>query len=316
MLTALQLSEARLRIAPYVYHTPVIEQEAINTLSGARVFFKCENLQKIGAFKARGAFNMVLQLTAAERSCGVATHSSGNHAQALALAAKTLGLKAYIVMPEGSPEAKKKGVRNLGAEIFFCENSLEARERTLQQVMEKTGAVFIPPYNDLRIIAGQASAAAEYLELHPDTDFLLAPVGGGGLLSGTALSAAYLSPHTKVIGCEPENMNDAYRSFTEKKWQGNPAGVTSMADGLRTTLGDITFGIICEIVHAIYTVSEQEIADAWQLAWEMLKLIIEPSSAVPLAVLLKYPQIFSGKKVGIIFSGGNVDYASVPFLKG
>lgn len=305
---------AHLRIEKWIVKTPVLQNDFINKLTGATVFFKCENLQRIGAFKARGAFNAVLQLSDEMKKNGVATHSSGNHAQALALAANQLNAKAYIVMPKGSPDIKKTGVMELGAEIIECENSLLSREKTLLGIIKKTGATFIPPYNDYNIIAGQATAAKELIEQTPSLDFILAPVGGGGLLSGTALSAKYFSAHTKVIGCEPENMNDAYRSLLSGKIEVNLPDAFTVADGLRTTLGEKTFSVIKENVSEILTVQEHEIIATTQLLWERLKIIVEPSGAVPLAVLIKNKSTFSGKNIGIIISGGNIDLKNTPFL--
>lgn len=311
--TKKDIEDAHLRIEKYIYKTPILQNEFINKLVESEVFFKCENLQKIGAFKVRGAFNAVLQLTKEEKNNGVATHSSGNHAQALALAAKTLGIKAFIVMPKNSPEIKKEGVRELGAEIIECENTIQAREKSLLDIVNKTKAIFIPPYNDYKIICGQATAAKELIEQTGKLDFILAPVGGGGLLSGTCLSATYFSAQTKVIGCEPQNMNDAFRSLQSGKIETNSIDSFTIADGLRTTLGEKTFSIIKNNVSEILTVTENEIADAMQLAWKKLKIIIEPSSAVPVAVLLKNKKMFSNKKIGIIISGGNVDLKNIPF---
>ncbi|CAG0969327.1 MAG: pyridoxal-phosphate dependent enzyme [Bacteroidetes bacterium] len=305
---------AHQRIEKWIIKTPVLQNDFINKLIDATVFFKCENLQKIGAFKVRGAFNTVLQLSDKEKKNGVTTHSSGNHAQALALAANQLNIKAYIVMPKGSPTTKKKGVIELGAEIIECENSLQAREENLQKIVNKTGAAFIPPYNDYKVIAGQATAAKEFIEQTPSLDFILTPVGGGGLLSGTALSAKYFSAYTKVIGCEPENMNDAHRSILSGKIEVNLPDAFTIADGLRTTLGEKTFYIIKKNVNEIFTVQENEIIAAMQLIWERLKIIVEPSSAVPLAAVIKNKSMFSEKKVGIILSGGNVDLKNTPFF--
>ncbi|NUM51303.1 MAG: threonine/serine dehydratase [Flavobacteriales bacterium] len=305
---------AHQRIEKWIIRTPVLQNDFINKLIDATVFFKCENLQRIGAFKARGAFNAVLQLSDEKKKNGVATHSSGNHAQALALAANQLNLRAYIVMPKGSPTIKKMGVMELGAEIIECENSLQSREETLLGIVKKTGATFIPPYNDYKIIAGQATVAKELIEQTPSLDFILAPVGGGGLLSGTALSVKYFSAYTKVIGCEPENMNDAHRSLLSGKIEVNLPDAFTIADGLRTTLGEKTFYIIKENVNEIFTVQENEIIAAMQLIWEQLKIIVEPSSAVPLAAVIKNKSMFSGKKVSIILSGGNVDLKNTPFF--
>ncbi|CAN5553784.1 pyridoxal-phosphate dependent enzyme [soil metagenome] len=298
------------RIKPYIHHTPVITSASVDEMAGCQFFFKCENFQKVGAFKARGAMNAALKLSAEKRMKGVATHSSGNHAQALARAAKILGIKSYIVMPRTAPEIKKRGVRGYGGEIFECEPTLAARESTLAEVVKKTGATEIHPFNNYDVIEGQATCAKELFEEVPGLDYIVAPVGGGGLLSGTALAAKYFSPSTKVIAGEPELANDAYRSFKSGKIE--PASPpVSIADGLLTSLGDKTFPIIHENVKEIITVSEEEIIDAMQIIWERLKIIIETSCAVPFAAVMKEKSRFAGKKVGIIFSGGNVDLNKV-----
>jgi threonine dehydratase len=274
------------------------------------VFFKCENFQKVGAFKSRGAMNAALKLTPDQRSKGVATHSSGNHAQALARAGKILGTKSYIVMPRTAPEIKKRGVRGYGGEIFECEPTLEAREATLAEVIKKTGAFEIHPFNNYDVMEGQATCAKELFEEVKGLDFLIAPVGGGGLLSGTALATKYFSPSTTVIAGEPALANDAYRSFQSGKIE--PASPpTSIADGLLTSLGDKTFPIIRENVKEIITVTEEEIVAAMRIIWERLKIIVETSCAVPLAAVLKEKEKFKGKNVGIILSGGNVDLNKV-----
>lgn len=293
------------RIDPYVERTPVMQSESIDALAGCTIFFKCENFQKIGAFKARGAMNAALSLSEAERKRGLATHSSGNHAQALARAAKILGVSSYIVMPSTAPEIKKKGVRGFGGEIFECEPTLEARETTLAEVIKKTGATEIHPYNNYDVIAGQATAGKELIEDTVNLDFILSPVGGGGLLSGTLLVAKYFSPQTLVVASEPEGADDAFRSIKSGKIEASQAD--SISDGLLTSLGDKTFPIIRDHVKEIITVSDKEIIFAMRLIWEKMKIIIEPSGAVPLAALLKEKQKFSGKRVGIILSGGNVD---------
>lgn len=298
--------EAAQRIKPFIHHTPVLTSRSITQLAGAELYFKCENLQRIGAFKIRGATNAILSLTHEERKKGVTTHSSGNHAQAIALAARENGIKAYVVMPRTAPEVKKKAVIGYGAEVITCEPTLESREETLQRVVKETGAVFIHPFDDYRVIAGQATAAYELLKEVPDLEIILTPVGGGGLLSGTALITHYLSPQTQVIAGEPEGANDAYRSFTSGTRQ--PAEkVNTIADGLLTSLSEKTFAIITQYVQEIITVSEVQIIEAMQLVWERMKIIIEPSAAVPVAALLKEKERFAGKRAGIILSGGNVD---------
>jgi len=309
MITKETLEQAHERIKSYVHRTPVMTSEAIDSIAGCNVFFKCENLQKIGAFKARGAMNAALQLTPEQRSKGIATHSSGNHAQAIARAAKILGIPSYIVMPRTAPEVKKKGVRGYGGQIFECEPNVQSRESTLADVVAKTGANEIHPYNNYHIIAGQATAAKELIEEVPGLDFLMAPVGGGGLLSGTSLAAKFFSPSTKVIAGEPAGADDAFRSLQSGKIETSQAN--TIADGLLTSLGDKTFPIIHEHVEKIIPVSDEEIVAAMRLIWERMKIIVEPSAVVPFAALLKEKENFKGKKVGIILSGGNVDLAKV-----
>ncbi|HRK53880.1 MAG TPA: pyridoxal-phosphate dependent enzyme [Cyclobacteriaceae bacterium] len=293
------------RIKTYVHQTSVMTSGSIDTIAGCQIFFKCENFQKIGAFKARGAMNAVLNLSEEERKKGVATHSSGNHAQALARAARIMGVKAYIVMPRTAPDIKKKGVRAFGGEITECEPTLEARESTLAKVIAETGATEIHPFNNYDVMAGQATAAIELFDETEDLDFLLVPVGGGGLLSGTLLAAKYFSPKTKVIAGEPEGADDTYRSIQSGKIEKSQAN--SVADGLLTSLGDKTFPLIKEMVNEVITVSDKEIIEAMRLIWERVKIIVEPSCAVPFAAVLKEKEKFSGKRVGIILSGGNVD---------
>ena len=305
--------QAANRIKPYIHRTPVMTSENISRLTGAMLFFKCENLQKAGAFKSRGACNGVFSLSPEELSRGVATHSSGNHAQALARAASLRGTTAYVVMPETAPIIKVNAVKHYGGKITFCQPTLAAREETLQKIIGETGAREIHPYNDLRTITGQATAAMEFLADTDDLDILLAPVGGGGLLSGTALSTSYLSPATRVIGAEPAMADDASRSFREKTFfpSENPR---TIADGLLTSLGTLTFPIILDLVSDILTVSEASIIQAMQLTWERMKIIIEPSSAVPLAAVLEHPSVFRNKRTGIIISGGNCDLMKLPWL--
>ncbi len=303
------ITEAHERIKPYISHTPVMTSQSINERAGCSVFFKCENFQKVGAFKARGAMNAALSLSTEQRAKGIATHSSGNHAQAIARAAKILGIKSYIVMPHTAPEIKKYGVRGYGGEIFECEPTLQAREETLAGVITKTGATEIHPFNNYEVIAGQATAAKEFFEEVGHVDVMMAPVGGGGLLSGTALAAKYFSPGTVVIAGEPLGSDDAYRSLKSGKIE--QAQSNTIADGLLTTLGDKTFPIIQKEVKEIITVTDDQIIDALRLVWERMKIIIEPSCAVPLAALLKEKAKFLGKRVGIILSGGNVDLEKV-----
>jgi threonine dehydratase len=297
---------AHVRIKLFINKTPVFTSKTINGISGAKVFFKCENFQKIGAFKIRGGMNAVLSLPEGKRRKGIATHSSGNHAQAIAYAAREVGVKAFIVMPDNSPKVKVDAVKGYGAEIFFCEPNQQAREKTLQDVVDKTGAEFIHPYNNYDVITGQATAAKELIEEIPFLDFIISPVGGGGLLSGTLLSAHHFSPSTIVYGAEPEGAADAILSLKNGKIEKAPF-VKTIADGLLTTLGDKTFAIISKHVKDILTVSDEEIIAALRLVYERMKLVVEPSGVVPLAALLKHKELFAGKRVGVIFSGGNVE---------
>jgi len=303
------IEQAHERIKSYIHRTPVLTSQSVDEAAGCQVFFKCENFQKVGAFKARGAMNASLSLSPEQLKKGIATHSSGNHAQALARAAKILGVKSYIVMPRTAPEIKKRGVKGYGGEIFECEPTLQARESTLAEVIAKTGATEIHPFNNYEVIAGQATAAKELFEEIKELDVIMAPVGGGGLLSGTALAAKYFSPKTKVIAGEPAGSDDAYRSMQSGKIE--QAQSQTIADGLLTTLGDKTFPIIRELVREVITVSDEQIIAAMRLVWERLKIIIEPSCAVPLAALLKEKERFKDQRVGIILSGGNVDLEKV-----
>ncbi|MGA7278805.1 MAG: pyridoxal-phosphate dependent enzyme [Desulfocapsaceae bacterium] len=304
--------EAFARVRQFAHRTPIFTSESIDQLVGGRIYFKCENFQKAGAFKFRGAINGVLSLTDEAAQKGVCTHSSGNHAAALALAARMRGIAAHVVMPENAPHSKKKATAGYGAHIHFCEPTLEARESALKNVVLETGAIEIHPYNNFEIIAGQGTAAKELLEAQPDLDMVLVPVGGGGLLSGSALSVRHLSPGTQLIGCEPEGADDAYRSFLKGEIvpSTNPR---SIADGLLTSLGELNFAIIREQVDRIVTVSEESIIAAMRLVWERMKIIIEPSSAVPLAALLEAHVDPRDKKTGIIVSGGNLDLETLPF---
>ncbi|MEQ9443813.1 MAG: pyridoxal-phosphate dependent enzyme [Cyclobacteriaceae bacterium] len=311
-ITLSGIRQAAERIHPLIHHTPVLTSQTLNRRSGAQLFFKCENFQRGGAFKMRGAANAVLSLPEAQRQHGVATHSSGNHGQALAKAAQSVGIPAYIVMPRTAPEVKKNAVAEYGAEIHFCEPTLQAREDTLAQVVRDTQAAFIHPYNNEQVITGQATAALELIEAVNDLDIVMAPVGGGGLLSGTALSTHYLLPHAEIIAGEPSGADDAFRSLQADRIIPSEKPDT-IADGLLTSLGDQTFPIIRELVKEIITVSDEEIVAAMRLIWERMKIIIEPSSAVPLAALLQQPDYFTNKRVGIILTGGNVDVTKLPF---
>ena len=300
------------RIRPFIHLTPVLTSKSINEIVGAELYFKCENLQKVGAFKFRGACNSVFALTSEEARNGVCTHSSGNHAAALALAARMRGIPAYIVMPNNAPEIKKKAVAGYGAHITYCEPTLAARESTLKEVAAQTGATEIHPYNCFNVICGQGTAAKELIEEIGLLDIVMAPVGGGGLLSGTAISAKALLTNVQVIAAEPAGADDAFRSFQSKTLQPSVSPHT-MADGLLTSLGSLTFPLIINNVDQIVTVSEEKIVEAMRMIWERMKIIIEPSSAVPLAAILENKVDVKGKKVGIILSGGNVDLGKLPF---
>ncbi|QMW06601.1 threonine ammonia-lyase [Spirosoma foliorum] len=309
------IQEAHDRVRPYIHRTAVLTNQTINDRAGAELFFKCENFQKIGAFKARGGLNAILQVVQNEEGNAITTHSSGNHAQAVAFAARQVGLPAYIVMPRTAPKVKKDAVRGYGAEIIECEPTLEARENGVREVIERTGAVLVHPFDDDRVIAGQATAAKELIEdagTDVPFDIIMAPVGGGGLLSGTALTTHYLSPKTRVIAGEPEGAADAVLSFQSGRVEKAPF-IKTIADGLMTTLSERTLAIIQAHVSDIMTVSDDEIAAAMRLVWERMKIIIEPSSAVPLAAVLKHKEQFSGQKIGIIITGGNVDLGKLPF---
>jgi threonine dehydratase len=305
-ITKASIEAAAIRIAPYIHNTPIMTCKSINALYGLDLYFKCENFQKIGAFKIRGGMNASLQLTKEQLEKGVATHSSGNHAQALAFAAKMLGIKAYIVMPESSPQVKVNAVRGYGAEVTICASNQAARESTLQSIVDQTGATFIHPYDNDEVITGQATCVKEIIEAMPDVDIVVTPVGGGGLLSGTCLGAHYFKPGLKVYAGEPEGAADAVLSIQSGKVEKAPF-VNTIADGLLTTLSERTLEIIQAHVADILLVSEDEIKAALRLVYERMKIIIEPSCAVPLAAVLKNPDLFKGKKVGIILTGGNVD---------
>jgi len=306
------IEKAHERIRPYIHRTPVLSSQSINLMVGAELFFKCENLQKVGAFKFRGACNSVFSLSDEEAKNGVCTHSSGNHAAALALAARMRGIPAYIVMPENAPEIKKIAVAGYGAQITFCTPTLEARESTLKKVAEQTGATEIHPYNYFNVICGQGTAAKELIEEIGTLDVVMAPVGGGGLLSGTAISTKALLPNARVIAAEPAGADDAFRSYYSKTLHPSVSPKT-IADGLLTSLGSLTFPIILNEVDQIATVSEESIVAAMRIIWERMKIIVEPSSAVPLAAILENKVDVKGKKVGIILSGGNVDLGRLPF---
>jgi threonine dehydratase len=306
------ICDAHKRIKDLINRTPVLTSSMLDSLSGASLFFKCENFQKSGAFKYRGATNAILQLDKAGRSASVVTHSSGNHAGALAKAALVNGIKAYIVMPENAPEVKKRAVLGYGAEITFCKPTLQAREEAAASIIYDKGAVLIHPYDNFNVIAGQGTAAKELLEDFPDLDAVITPVGGGGLFSGTLISAKSINPGIKVWGAEPEGADDAYRSLKTGKLVPSVNPVT-IADGLLTSLSPRTFSAIQSMADGILTVSDIEISEAMRYLWERMKVVTEPSAAVTLAAVLKNRVLFSGKKIGLILSGGNADLLNLPF---
>jgi threonine dehydratase len=311
--TLVDVRAAAARIKPYAHRTPVLTCTSLNELVGAELFCKCENFQKAGAFKFRGACNAVFSLSDEEARYGVATHSSGNHAAAVALAARLRGIPAHIVMPDNAPAVKKAAVAGYGGTIVYCAPTLAARESTLERVVRETGATFIHPYNDARVIAGQGTAALELLRDVSDLDVIMAPVGGGGLLSGTAIVTVALAPSTQVIAAEPEAADDAYRSLQAGKIL--PAlDPRTVADGLRTSLGELTFAVIQRHVQQIVTVSEAAIIQAMRHVWERMKILIEPSAAVPIGVLLEKKIDLTGKRIGVLLSGGNTDLDRLPWL--
>lgn len=306
------IQAAQERIRDWIHRTPVMTSSGIDRIVGCRLFIKCENFQKVGAFKFRGASNAVLLLDEKEAARGVATHSSGNHAAALALAASRRGIPAYIVMPSNAPEVKKKAVAGYGATITFCQPTLSSRESTLDEVVRETGARVIHPYNNFEVICGQGTAALELLQDHPDLDIIITPVGGGGLLSGTATAARAIRHNIKIIGAEPLNANDAWQSF--RKGEIVPSvSPNTIADGLLTSLGDLTFAIIMNKVDDIITVKEENIVRAMRTIWERMKIVVEPSAAVTLGIILENPGLFEGRNVGLILSGGNVELSKLPF---
>ena len=310
-----QIRAAHERIRQHIHRTPVITCRALDEISGARLVFKCENLQKAGAFKSRGACNAVFSLADDEAARGVVTHSSGNHAAALARAATLRGVPAHIVMPSNAPPVKVAAVKQYGGKITFCEPTLQAREETAQSVLRETGGTMIHPYNDDRIIAGQGTAAVEFLEDVPNLDVVMTPVGGGGLLAGTAIAAKSLKPDITVAAGEPQQADDTFRSLNAGEII--PVGqTTTIADGLKTSLGEKTFSVIRRLVDSIYLASEPGIAQALELILTRAKTVIEPSAAVPLAAILENPAPFAGKYVGIILSGGNLDLTQLPLHVG
>lgn len=306
-VTKSNLDECHERIKEHIHITPVLTSRLIDKIAGANLFFKCENFQRMGAFKMRGAVNAILQLDEESQKKGVITHSSGNFAQALSLAAKSIGVPAYIVMPSNAPRVKINAVKEYGGNITICPATLEDRVKTTESLSKETGATFIHPSNDLDVIIGQGTAAKELLENQPNLDIIVTPVGGGGLIAGTALAAKFYGDLCSVIGGEPKEVDDAYRSLISGKIETNTS-TNTIADGLKTNLGDLNFPIIQNDVKQIIRVEEQEIISSLRLIWERMKLVVEPSSAVALAAILKEPETFKGKNVGVIISGGNVDF--------
>lgn len=300
------------KIKPFIHRTPVLTSQALNEISGAEIYFKCENFQRMGAFKMRGAAHAILNLADEQKANGVVTHSSGNFAQAVSLSAKMQGIKAYIVMPSNAPQVKKDAVRGYGGIITECEPNIDIRQSTTDKISTETGAAKLHPSNQVDVILGQGTAAMELLEDHPDLDAVMTPIGGGGLVAGTALATHFFGKYCKTIGGEPFEADDAYRSLLSGKIEINETSNT-VADGLRTILGNHNFPIIQEHVDRIIRVQEDEIIAAMRLIWERMKIIIEPSSAVAFAALLREKEKFVGQKVGIIISGGNVDLGKLPF---
>ncbi len=303
---------ARARITPHIHVTPVLTSRMLDELSGAELFFKCENFQKAGAFKARGASNAVFGLSDEQAARGVATHSSGNHGTCLSYAAKQRGIPCTVVMPRTAPQAKKDAVMGYGGRVVECEPSTSSREAVFAKVVAETGAEFVHPYNDHRVIAGQATCSAELIEQVEDLDGVVAPIGGGGMVSGTCLTLSGLAPQMKIYAAEPEQADDAFRSFKAGHIIADDAPNT-VADGLKVPLKELTWHFVQKQVTDILTASEQEIIEAMKLIWKRLKIVMEPSSAVPLATILKNPQIFAGKRVGVIVTGGNVDLDKLPW---
>ncbi|MEM6830360.1 MAG: threonine/serine dehydratase [Bacteroidota bacterium] len=306
------IKRAHQRISNYIYETPIMTSANLDDIAGCELYFKCENFQKVGAFKMRGAANAIFSYRPEERENGFACHSSGNHAQAVARAARLANSKAYIVMPENSSQVKIKAVKGYNAEVVLCEPGDEPRKEACIEIMDKTGATLVHPFDDYDIIAGQATAAKELLESVDHLDCILTPVGGGGLAAGTCLVAHYLNPNIQVYLGEPEKVDDTFQSIKAQKIIPNQSADT-IADGLKTTIGERNFEIIKEHVDEVLTVSEEEIIEAMKLIWERMKIVIEASCAVPFAGLLKNKERFKGKKVGIILTGGNVELSNLPF---
>ena len=312
MVTLKDIEAAHERIRPHVHRTPVFTNNSLNELSGVELYFKCDNFQKAGSFKIRGATNTVEQLTIEELNRGVATTSSGNHGAALSMAVTRRGGKTKVVMPNNTPKIKINNVERNGGEVVWCEPEQESRESVLKELIEETGAVVVHPYNDERIMAGQGTCAKELLEDHPELDVIVSPVSGGGLLSGTLLSSKALNTDIQVFGAEPAEADDAYRSLKLGKIVPNET-INTICDGLRAQIGGLTFPVISDLVDDIITVTEEEIIDSMRMIWERLKMIVEPSSSITLGAVLKNKDKFNGKKVGLIISGGNVDLDHLPW---
>ena len=312
--TLQDMLDAHARVKPYIHRTPVLTSAFLNDLTGAELFFKCENLQKAGAFKARGASNAVFGLTDAQAKRGVATHSSGNHGTCLSYAAGRRGIPCTVVMPHTAPQAKKDAVRGYGGVVVECEPSTTSREAVFAEVVAKTGAEFVHPYNDPRVIAGQGTCSAEMIEQVENLDAVVAPIGGGGMISGTCLTLSHLAPNIKIYAAEPKNADDAYRSFKAGHIIADDAPET-IADGLKVPLKDLTWHFVSNHVTDILIATEDEIVEAMKIMWKRMKIVMEPSSAVPLATILKNKDIFAGKRVGVVITGGNVDLDLLPWQR-
>ena len=304
---------AHARIMPYIHRTPVLTSSYINGLAGAELYFKCENFQKAAAFKARGASNAVFGLTDAQAARGVATHSSGNHGLCLSYAAGRRGIPCTVVMPRTAPQAKKDAVKGYGGRVVECEPSTSSREAVFAEVVAQTGAEFVHPYNDPRVIAGQGTCSRELNEQVEGLDAVIAPIGGGGMISGTCLTLSNVNPGVKIYAAEPKQADDAARSFRAGHIIADDAPET-VADGLKVPLKDLTWHFVQKHVTDILTAEEDEIVEAMKLIWKRMKIVMEPSSAVPLATILKNPEVFRGKRVGVIITGGNVDLDKLPWM--
>lgn len=308
----IEIEKAYARVSPHIHKTPVLSSSYINQQTGAELFFKCENFQKGGSYKLRGALNASLSLDASDQAKGLATHSSGNFAQAVAISAKICQTDAFIVMPENAPKIKREATQGYGANIHLCESTLQAREQTLEKIIIETGATKLHPSNDVPVIIGQGTCSYELIDQVKGLDYIVTPVGGGGIVAGTILTTKAFSPQTMVVGAEPENADDAYRSLQTGVIQPSQSPDT-IADGLRTQLGDNNFPIIKESIDSIILVSEEEIIGAMKMVWNRMKIIIEPSSATTLASVLKSKEKFTGKRIGLVITGGNVDLTNLPF---